>query len=235
VVKKPHCLQIAISSNDSIGNVKSDLAPLWQKRHILRDENISSIFSPNGVTFGFTGSYRLTPIVACHLLLFTICVNGDTDGFCHASGAVMTSFINIERTAMENNILVIEPDPSERRKLRNLFSKDYALTFAHSCRKALQVLQGGMFPVAIVDLGKAHEPLITELSLLKSNQLYCPLIIAITSRNNFDVERAIAEIGVFYHLLTPVEDRDLQNLVYAAIRASGRIYSFISTEGLDHA
>jgi FixJ family two-component response regulator len=42
------------------------------------------------------------------------------------------------------------------------------------------------------------------------------MIIAITTRNNLEIERSIAAIGVLYHLLKPYNTKDLIDLVNAA-------------------
>jgi DNA-binding NtrC family response regulator len=135
---------------------------------------------------------------------------------------------------MRKNMLIIEPDPCERGKLQDLFSNDYLLTFVHSCREAAKIPADDAFPVVLFDLGPAETLSLRELHLFKSDHPYCQSIIALTSRNDIALERALASVGVFYHLLAPYSESDLQTLVGAAFRTAEKESPFISLREGDH-
>jgi DNA-binding NtrC family response regulator len=117
---------------------------------------------------------------------------------------------------MPKGFLVIEPDISECVLLQDLFTDDYIMVFAHDANEALEVLAKTPFTVVLFNLGQANKKSLCELKILKTHMRDKPMIIAITTHNNLEIERAIAEIGVFYHLLKPYTTKDLSDLVCAA-------------------
>lgn len=117
---------------------------------------------------------------------------------------------------MPKSFLAIEPDISECILLRDLFSDDYLLSFAHDANEALEIMAKTPFSVVLFNLGRANKKSLGELKNLKTNMRDKPVIIAITTHNNLEIERAIAVIGVFYHLLKPYNTKDLTDLVSAA-------------------
>jgi DNA-binding NtrC family response regulator len=117
---------------------------------------------------------------------------------------------------MPKSFLAIEPDISECILLQDLFSGDYQVSFAHDTNEALEILAKTPFTVVLFNLGRANKKSLHELKNLKIHMRDKPMIIAITTHNNLEIERAIASIGVFYHLLKPYDTKDLIDLVNAA-------------------
>ena len=117
---------------------------------------------------------------------------------------------------MPKGFLVIEPDISECMLMQELFSDDYQVSFAHNANEAIEIMTKTPFPVVLFNLGRANQKSLHELKNLKTNMIDKPMIIAITTHNNLDIERTIASIGVFYHLLKPYTTKDLTDLVGAA-------------------
>jgi CheY-like chemotaxis protein len=129
---------------------------------------------------------------------------------------------------MRKGFLVIEPDPAEHRLLRNLFSNDYIVTFAGNAAHALEIMAVTQFPVIVFNMGRAQGESLRELDILKTQTGNTPLIIALTTRNDLEIEKSIAAIGVFYHLLKPYAEENLRDLIEAAFRESDRKYSLPS-------
>jgi CheY-like chemotaxis protein len=117
---------------------------------------------------------------------------------------------------MPKSFLAIEPDISECLLLQDLFSDDYVVSFAHDANEALEIMTKTPFNVVLFNLGRADKKSLRDLKDLKMNMRDKPTIIAITTRNNLEIERTIAAIGVFYHLLKPYDTKDLTELVGAA-------------------
>jgi DNA-binding NtrC family response regulator len=125
---------------------------------------------------------------------------------------------------MRKSFLAIEPDSSERKQLQKFFSNDYLLTFADTAAEALEIMSNREFPVIVFNMGRAQNDSFGELNALKTHRDKNPMIIAITTYNDLKIEKSIAEVGVFYHLLKPYNEKDLHDLIDAAILAWQRKY-----------
>jgi DNA-binding NtrC family response regulator len=133
--------------------------------------------------------------------------------------------------SMCKGFLVIEPDSSERRPLQDLFSNDYVLTFADNAAQALEIMAAMQFPVVVFNMERAGSGPIGELNALKTQMCNNSMIIAVTTYNDLETEKAIAAIGVFYHLLKPYAEKDLRDLIDAAFRELDRKYMLSSNSG----
>ncbi|MGB7567679.1 MAG: hypothetical protein WBM07_07460 [Chitinivibrionales bacterium] len=58
---------------------------------------------------------------------------------------------------MPKSFLAIEPDISECILLRDLFSDDYLLSFAHDANEALEIMAKTPFSVVLFNLGRANK------------------------------------------------------------------------------
>jgi DNA-binding NtrC family response regulator len=125
---------------------------------------------------------------------------------------------------MHKSLLVIEPDSSERRLLEKIFSNDYALIFADTATKALEIMTGTPFAVVVFNMERAGSESFRGLNILKTQTSNNPIIIVLTTYNNLEIEKSIAAIGVFYHLLKPYAEKDLRDLVDAAFLEWHRKY-----------
>jgi DNA-binding NtrC family response regulator len=123
---------------------------------------------------------------------------------------------------MNKNILIIEPDQQERAIFSALLSDCYELTFAYNVIAALDLLAECTFGVVVFEMGQAGNEALDNLQNLKSRAENKPFIIAITSFNSLEIEKAVASIGVFYHLLKPYNVKGLNDLIGAAIVRSER-------------
>jgi DNA-binding NtrC family response regulator len=118
---------------------------------------------------------------------------------------------------MNKNILIIEPDQQEHAIFSKLLSDRYDITFAYDVNAALNLLAKKTFGVVVFGMGQAKNDVIVALKNLKSHVENKPFIIAITSFNTLEIEKTVASIGVFYHLLKPYNVKDLDDLIGAAI------------------
>lgn len=131
-----------------------------------------------------------------------------------------------EADAAKEHILVVEPDLCERRVLQLALGENYAFCFAGDIDTALRVPGGLQCKVAIFDAGAASARDIAELCRFKAgNALEIPIIL-LASDNSFEIERKVAAIGVFYHLVRPYSVKDLEELIEAALRYWQRTFGW---------
>jgi DNA-binding response OmpR family regulator len=131
-----------------------------------------------------------------------------------------------KRLPIKENILVIQPDLSERKIVQLVFNKKYNLCFADDVDTAIRT--GRDFPckVMVFDAGIVVQHTLDEVSRLKAaNQVESPIIL-LASNNTFEIEKKIAAIGVFYHLVRPYSVIDLENLIEAALRYWQRTFGW---------
>jgi CheY-like chemotaxis protein len=132
---------------------------------------------------------------------------------------------------MRKSFLAIEPDSSERKRLQKLFSNDYMVTFADTAAEALEIISNKEFSVVVFNMGQAESDSFEALNALKTHLRNNPMIIAITTYNDLEIEKSIAAIGVFYHLLKPYAAKDLSDLIETAFMEWHRKYALSSTMG----
>jgi CheY-like chemotaxis protein len=133
--------------------------------------------------------------------------------------------------SMRKGILVIESDSTERRHIKKIFSNDYVVTFAFNATEALKIMAGTQFPVVVFNMEQAGSDSLRDLNALKTQLGTIPMIIALTTYNNLEIEKAIVAVGVFYHLLKPYAEKDLRDLIEAAFKEWRRKYVVSSNTG----
>ena len=117
---------------------------------------------------------------------------------------------------MREKILVIQTDPKALAGLDESFYRTYNVLIVNNSTDALEIYRTGRHNVIVFVMDVPND---LELGLLREIKAQDGLdrpVIVITSHNSIEIERAIAGIGVFYHLLTPFEPGDLNDLVKAA-------------------
>jgi DNA-binding NtrC family response regulator len=120
---------------------------------------------------------------------------------------------------MREKILVILTDPKALAGQNRSFYRKYNVVIANNSADVLEINRTGRHTVIVVVMEGPNE---RELSLLREIKAQDGLgrpIIAIANHNSIEKERAVAAIGVFYHLLGPFEQNDLNNLIAAALRS----------------
>jgi DNA-binding NtrC family response regulator len=120
---------------------------------------------------------------------------------------------------MREKILVIQTDPRALAGRDRSLIRKYDVVVVHSNGEALETYRTGRHTVIVFVMEGPND---RELSLLREikaqDDLDRPIII-ITDHNSLEIEREIAAIGVFYHLLSPYEQNDLDDLIAAALRS----------------
>jgi DNA-binding NtrC family response regulator len=132
---------------------------------------------------------------------------------------------------MRKSFLVIAADTAEQGNLQKMFSYDYSLTFADTADSAFQIMTDKEFPVIVFNMGRAKSGSLGELNALKTFRDKNPMIIALTTCNNLEIEKSIATIGVYYHLFKPYNEKDLLYLIDAATLAWQKKYLLSSVGG----
>lgn len=120
---------------------------------------------------------------------------------------------------MRDKILVIQTDPKPLESQAKSFYRKYNVVIANNNAEAMEICRTGRHNAIVFIMDGPDE---CEMSLLREIKAQAGLdrpIIVITNHNSIEIERAIAEIGVFYHLLGPFEQKDLDNLLTAALRS----------------
>jgi DNA-binding NtrC family response regulator len=117
---------------------------------------------------------------------------------------------------MREKILVIQTDPKALAGQDESLYRTYNVLIVNNSTEALEIYRTGRHTVIVFVMDGPND---RELSLLRDLRVQDDLdrpIIVITDHNSLEIEREIAAIGVFYHLLTPFEPGDLNDLVKAA-------------------
>jgi DNA-binding NtrC family response regulator len=120
---------------------------------------------------------------------------------------------------MREKILVIQTDPKPLEDQAKSFYRKYNVVIANNNSEAMEICRTGRHNAIVFIMDGPDE---CELSLLREIKSLVGLdrpIIAITHHNSLEIERAIAEIGVFYHLLGPFQEKDLDELIAAAVQS----------------
>jgi DNA-binding NtrC family response regulator len=120
---------------------------------------------------------------------------------------------------MREKILVIQTGPKALAGQARSLIRKYDVVIVHTNDEALEIYRTGRHKVIVFVMEGPND---LELGLLREIKAQDGLdrpIIVITNHNSIEIERAIAGIGVFYHLLGPYEQNDLDDLMAAALRS----------------
>jgi len=131
----------------------------------------------------------------------------------------------------KENILVVQPDLSERRTLQSALGENYTFYFAGEVDTALRILGDFHCKAVIFDAGGASLQDIGGLIRFKAGNSMERPIILLAANNSFEIEKKIAAIGVFYHLLRPYSVKDLDELIGAALRYWNMHFSWTTSQG----
>lgn len=127
---------------------------------------------------------------------------------------------------VKESILVIQPDLAERRILQLVFNGRYILYFAAEVDRAIRINRNFHCKVVVFDAGTVVPHALTDVSRFKAaNEMESPIIL-IASNNSFEIEKKVADIGVFYHLIRPYSVKDLEELIEAALCYWQRIFGW---------
>lgn len=127
---------------------------------------------------------------------------------------------------IKENILVIQKDLAERRVMQLVFSQKYTLYFARDIETAIPIGRNFSCKVVIFDASSASSNVISELIRFKAGISMESPIILLASKNTFEIEKKVAAIGVFYHLIRPYSVKDLEELIEAALRYWQRTFGW---------
>jgi DNA-binding response OmpR family regulator len=120
---------------------------------------------------------------------------------------------------MREKILVIQTDPKALAGQDESLYRKYNVLIVNNSAEALEIYRTGRHTVIVFVMDGPND---RELSLLRELKAQDDLdrpIIAVTNHNSIEIERTIATIGVFYHLLRPFAVNDLNVLIKAAFRS----------------
>lgn len=124
------------------------------------------------------------------------------------------------------NILIIQKDLSERRIMQLVFDGKYSLYFARDIETAIPIGRNFSCKAVIFDAGTIDTDTFAELRRFKAaNEMESPIIL-LASNNTFEIEKKVAAIGVFYHLIRPYSVKDLEELLEAALRYWQRTFGW---------
>jgi DNA-binding NtrC family response regulator len=127
---------------------------------------------------------------------------------------------------MKDGVLIMQADPVEREVLLKKFSGAYDISFAAEAKQAFRTNGDCRHKVIIFDAGDAGPRDLAGLSRLKSGDPMERPIILLTSHNTIEIEKKVAGIGVFYHLIKPYSAEDLKELIQAALRYWQRTFGW---------
>jgi len=131
---------------------------------------------------------------------------------------------------MKDSIFVMQADTAEREVLLKEFSGAYDIFFADEPEQAVRADHHGSHKVIIFDAGDAGPRDLAGLSRFKSGDPMERPIILLTSRNTIEIEKNVAGIGVFYHLIKPYSAEDLKEVVQAALRYWQRTFGWTAAK-----
>jgi DNA-binding response OmpR family regulator len=120
---------------------------------------------------------------------------------------------------MREKILVIQTDPKALAGQDESLYRKYNVLIVNNSAEALEIYRTGRHTVIVFVMDGPND---RELSLLRELRALDGLdrpIIVVTNHNSLKIEREIATIGVFYHLLRPFAVNDLNVLIKAAFRS----------------
>jgi DNA-binding NtrC family response regulator len=120
---------------------------------------------------------------------------------------------------MREKILVIQTNPKMLEGQEKLFRCKYDVHVANDNVEVKENCRGGRHSAVVIVIEEASDRELTLLREIKAQDGLDRPIIVITNHNSIDIEREIAAIGVFYHLLSPYEQNDLDDLIAAALRS----------------
>jgi DNA-binding NtrC family response regulator len=130
------------------------------------------------------------------------------------------AFINAaakETSDMRKKTLVIQTDPKALAGQENSFFKKYDVHSADTNAEVMDIHHISRSDVIVVVMEGPDDRELKLLHEIKIRDSRERPIIAITNHNSIEIERAIATIGVFYHLLRPFDLGDLNDLIKAAL------------------
>lgn len=118
---------------------------------------------------------------------------------------------------MREKILIIQTNSKALARQQRSFYRKYDVVIVNNVHEALEKNHIGRHFVIIYVLDGPDDREFRLLRKLKEqNSLERPIIV-ITKQNNIEIERAIASIGVYYHLLMPFDPGTLTDLVKSAL------------------
>jgi DNA-binding NtrC family response regulator len=120
---------------------------------------------------------------------------------------------------MNEKILVIQTDPKALAGQEESLYRKYNVIIVNNSTEALEIYRTGRHNAIVFVMDGPNEKELSLLRQLKSQDGLDRPVIVITTHNSIEIERAIATIGVFYHLLRPFEQNDLDDLIAAALRS----------------
>lgn len=120
---------------------------------------------------------------------------------------------------MREQILMVETNPAPSAVREGPLYRKYDVRIANDRPQALEICRAGRPSAIIVVMEGPNDRELSLLRELKAQDRLERPIIAITGHNSLEIERAIATIGVFYHLLGPYMQNDLDDLIAAALRS----------------
>jgi DNA-binding NtrC family response regulator len=119
---------------------------------------------------------------------------------------------------MRENIMVMGFEADDRNLLTKVFSEAYDLVFIGNAERLGGVDRGPFFKVVLYNMGSPDDANLLAFKEIKSQDVFERPIIVFTSRNTVEIDRFLASIGVFYHLVRPFEFKDLDDLIKGALR-----------------
>jgi DNA-binding NtrC family response regulator len=125
---------------------------------------------------------------------------------------------------MREKILVIQTDPKALAGRNRSLYRKYDVLIVNNSVEAMEIYRTGRYNVIVFVMEGPNDRELSLLRELKAQDDRDRPIIAVTNHNNIEIERAIAAIGVFYHLLRPFAANDLNDLIKAAFRSWNKKY-----------
>ena len=120
---------------------------------------------------------------------------------------------------MDEKILVIQTDPGALAGQDRSFFRKFDVHNVNEKADVQKLCRTSRNCVIVVAMEGPNDLELALLREIKVVDCFDRPLIAITNHNSMEIEQAIASIGVFYHLLSPFDPDDLNDLVNAAVRS----------------
>jgi DNA-binding NtrC family response regulator len=118
---------------------------------------------------------------------------------------------------MRDKILFIHKNPKALSGQDRSFYQKYDVLILNNASEALEINNTCRHGLIVYFIDSSDPGEFEMLRALKENDRLERPIIAITGNNSIEIERKIAQTGVFYHLLQPFETADFEDLVRTAL------------------
>jgi len=121
-------------------------------------------------------------------------------------------------TLGERKILIIDPDPRERRHLaRALKEEDYCIETGKNLSEAIKKISGGCFDCLVIDINLPEMKGYQAVSILKNIDPQLKVIMT-TKKNTKRLEAKVREQDIFYYFIKSFGKEELKLAIKNAFK-----------------